>query len=215
MSRPTGAAVPTVPGTPGAPGAPREPVHERTVEGFGVLRITPVDPEGDAALIHGWVTEERAAFWGMGAMDVREVREVYAHMDTLTTHHALLVHRDAEPVALLQTYDPAEDRVGLCYEVRPGDVGAHLLLAPAADAGEPGFTGRLAAAILEYLLADPDCRRIVVEPDARNEKAIARMLRTGFEQGPEIVLPAVELPEVSLPGKRARLAFLRREAVAG
>ncbi|MCI0387021.1 GNAT family N-acetyltransferase [Streptomyces sp. CNQ085] len=213
MSRPTGAtAVPTDSHTT-AP--PRGPVHERAVEGFGTVRITPVDPERDAALIHGWATQERAVFWGMGSMDVREVREVYAHMDTLATHHAFLVHRDGEPVALLQTYDPAEDRVGLCYEVRPGDLGAHLLLAPAAGAGETGFTGRLAAAILEYLLADPDWRRIVVEPDARNEKAIARMLRTGFERGPEIVLPAVGLPQVSLPEKRARLAFLRREAVTG
>ncbi|NHA00863.1 acetyltransferase [Nocardioides sp. W3-2-3] len=28
--------------------------------------LRPVDPTADAALITGWVTEERAAFWGMG-----------------------------------------------------------------------------------------------------------------------------------------------------
>jgi hypothetical protein len=117
-------------------------------------------------------------------------------------------------VALFQTYDPAEDRVALCYEVRPGDVGVHLLLAPASGSSEPGFTERLTAVLLTHLLADPGLRRIVVEPDARNEKAIARLLRTGFEPGPEVLLPAIDLPDdVRLPAKRARLAFLRREAV--
>jgi hypothetical protein len=67
--------------------------------------------------------------------------------------------------------------------------------------------------LLTHLLADPGLRRIVVEPDARNEKAIARLLRTGFEPGPEVLLPAIDLPDVRLPAKRARLAFLRREAV--
>jgi hypothetical protein len=55
---------------------------------------------------------------------VEDVRDVYAHMGTLATHHAHLAHREGEPVALFQTYDPAEDRVALCYEVRPGDVGS-------------------------------------------------------------------------------------------
>ncbi len=52
-----------------------------------------------------------------------------------------------------------------------------------------------------YLFADPKRGRIVVEPDARNEQAAARMRRTGFTLGPEI----------QLPDKTARLAFLRRE----
>lgn len=50
----------------------------------------------------------------------------------------------------------------------------------------------------------------MIEPDATNEKAIARMVRAGFELGPEVVLPEVDLPEVFIPEKRARLAFLSR-----
>jgi hypothetical protein len=196
------------------PSTARRPVHEQTVPGFGTVRITPVDPVRDAPVIHRWVTQDRAAFWGMTRASVEDVRDVYAHMGTLATHHAHLVHREGEPVALFQTYDPAEDRVALCYEVRPGDVGVHLLLAPASGSSEPGFTERLTAVLLTHLLADPGLRRIVVEPDARNEKAIARLLRTGFEPGPEVLLPAIDLPDdVRLPAKRARLAFLRREAV--
>jgi hypothetical protein len=56
---------------------------------------------------------------------------------------------------------------------------------------------------------------VVVDPDVRNEKAIARFLRQGFERGPVVVLPEIDLPDVYLPEKRAQLAFLRRETVSG
>ncbi|MEU3774531.1 hypothetical protein AB0F11_15270 [Streptomyces sp. NPDC032472] len=51
-------------------------------------------------------------------------------------------------------------------------------------------------------------RRIVAEPDARNDDVLQRLERTGFVLGPEVELPEVDLPEVYLPAKRARLAFL-------
>ena len=38
-------------------------------------------PPPHAALLHGWVTQPRAAFWGMGSYTVDEVREVYEFMD--------------------------------------------------------------------------------------------------------------------------------------
>ncbi|MCM0678390.1 acetyltransferase, partial [Micromonospora phytophila] len=52
---------------------------------------------------------------------------------------------------------------------------------------------------------DPRRRRIVAEPDARNDRAIARLLRSGFVAG-----PLIELPE-----KRARLLFLDRATFDG
>jgi RimJ/RimL family protein N-acetyltransferase len=183
------------------------PVHVQTVEGLGTVTVRPIDPDRDAPLLHGWVNEERARFWGMVGTTVEQVRDIYAHLDSLTTHHGFLVLRDDEPACLFQTYDPAADRVSECYEVRPGDIGVHLLIAP-GTAHEPGFTGRLLGALVDFCLKDHS--RIVVEPDAANEKAIARMVRAGFEPGPEVVLPEVDLPEVFIPEKKARLAFLTR-----
>lgn len=184
---------------------PRAAVHEQVVEGLGRVRIVPLDPTADLDLIHRWVTEERARFWGMIGHSREEVLEIYEYVDSLTTHHAYLVHRDGEPVALFQTYEPDADPVGECYDVRPGDFGVHLLIAPAEGDAERGFTGGLMTALMSYALADPRHLRIVVEPDARNEKAIERMVRAGFELGPEI-----EKPE-----KRARLAFLSRDVIDG
>ncbi|MFF3942795.1 GNAT family N-acetyltransferase [Streptomyces phaeofaciens] len=187
-------------------------VHEQHVDGFGTVGIRPLDAEGDADVVHGWVREERAAFWGMNGLTREQVAEIYAHMAGLDTHHAYLAELDGTPVALLQTYEPAEDRVGECYEVEPGDIGVHLLLAPAGErGGRPGWSSALLGTFAAYVLLVLDRRRVVVDPDVRNEKAVRRFVRQGFEQGPLVTLPEIDLPDVYLPEKKAQLAFLRRE----
>ncbi|GGX15672.1 GNAT family N-acetyltransferase [Streptomyces lomondensis] len=194
------------------PYASRTAVHQQVADGFGTVRVLPLDPRADAGTVHRWVSEDRAVFWGMTGLTERQVAEIYAHMDTLTTHHAFLVVRDGDPVGLLQTYEPEADRVGDCYDVRPGDIGVHLLLAPAGPDGvRPGWTAGLVTAVAEYVLLGLDRRRIVVDPDVRNEKAIARFLKQGFRAGPVVVLPEIDLPDVYLPEKKAQLAFLDRE----
>ncbi|MCF1599039.1 GNAT family N-acetyltransferase [Streptomyces muensis] len=186
-------------------------VHEEHVDGFGTVRIRPLDPHGDAALVHGWVSQERASFWGMNGLTRDQVAGIYAHMDTLETHHAFLVLRDATPVALLQTYEPEADRVSECYDVQPGDIGVHLLLAPAGpEGGRPGWTSALLGVVSSYVFRTLDRRRVVVDPDVRNDKAVARFLKQGFTAGPVVVLPEVDLPDVYIPEKKAQLAFLSR-----
>ncbi|MGW7052018.1 GNAT family N-acetyltransferase [Streptomyces sp. NPDC054887] len=188
-------------------------VYERRIDGFGTVRLVPVDPGRDAGLLHGWVTEERARFWGMREATVEQVEEIYAHLDTLPTHHGYLVLRDDAPVALFQTYDPEADRVSECYDALPGDFGVHILIGPTdGSAPEHGFTAHLLTALIAFVFSDPEHLRIVAEPDARNAKAVALLERTGFRLGPEIVMPEIDLPEVFLPEKRARLAFLTRTA---
>ncbi|MFF4444982.1 GNAT family N-acetyltransferase [Streptomyces sp. NPDC001502] len=191
-----------------------QPVFTQVVEGFGTVTITPVDPAADSALIHSWVTQERARFWGMGEASRELVQEIYEDVDRRTTHHAFMVSRDGERVALFQTYECAEDRVSECYEVRPGDVGMHLLVGPATGAAEHGFTSSLMTVFIAFVFSDDAARRMVVEPDSRNTKAISFMERTGFVLGPEVVLPEIDLPEVYLPAKPSRLAFLTAPGAA-
>jgi RimJ/RimL family protein N-acetyltransferase len=192
--------------------AGRKAVHEQDVDGFGTVRVLPLDAAADAPVLHRWVSEERAAFWGMTGLGVAQVAEIYAHMDTLDTHHAFLMVRDGEPVGLLQTYEPEADRVSECYPVRPGDIGIHLLLAPAGPGGaRPGWTAALARVITSYALLTLDRQRIVVDPDVRNGKAVGLFQRLGFQAGPQVVLPEIDLPDVYLPEKNAQLAFLPRE----
>ncbi|MFD5813131.1 GNAT family N-acetyltransferase [Streptomyces sp. NPDC127038] len=194
--------------------ATRAALYEQVVDGYGTVRVLPLDAALDGPVVHGWVNADRAAFWGMRDLTEDQVVAIYAHMGTLDTHHACLLVKDDEPVGLLQTYEPGADRVGDRYPVEPGDIGVHLLLAPAGPGGgRPGWTTALLGAVASYVLLGLDRERVVVDPDVRNEKAIARFLRQGFTPGPVVVLPEIDLPDVHLPEKRAQLAFLSRESV--
>ncbi|MDG4823372.1 GNAT family N-acetyltransferase [Asanoa sp. WMMD1127] len=175
------------------------PAYAEELPGFGAFRLDRVDPTADLDLIHGWVTEPRARFWGMTTYSPAEVHEVYAFLDGLPTHHAYLMRLNGEPIGIFQTYEPAEDPIGAHYPVREGDFGIHLFLAP-ADPPRPGFTGAVAAALLRFAFAHPGVQRIVVEPDVRNERALIRWQRLGFEFG----------DQVTTDDKTAQLAFYRR-----
>ena len=182
-------------------GARGDVIGDRTLPGLGRITTTVLDPEADLDVLHRWVTGPGTEFWGLADLDRDELRDLYAYVDSLPSHHAFLVRRDDEPVALLQTYDPARDPVGECYPVQAGDTGVHVLVG-GRGTPTPGFTTRLMAAMIDLVLDQPGAERIVVEPDVRNQRAITRMRRTGFELGPEI----------DLPTKRAQLAFLTRVA---
>jgi penicillin amidase len=192
--------------TPAPPARPDE-VGGAAVAGLGRVWFRRLDPDRDAEQVHAWATQDRARFWGMGDHTVEQVREVYRFVDGLTTHHAFLLHVDDEAAGVFQTYEPEHDPVGECYDVVPGDLGMHLLLAPARER-VTGFTELVGGVLAGWMFADPAVRRVVGEPDARNDAALARLERSGFELG-----PVVDKPE-----KRARLVFLDRsryEAVLG
>lgn len=165
----------------------------------GELELVPLDPQAHGEVVHGWVTMPRNRFWGMGDYTLAEVREVYAFLAGLDTHHAYLIELDGEPVGIFPTYEPAHDPVGALYPVEDGDIGMHLLLAP-GRLPPRGFTAAVTPALVRFQFADPGRSRMVVEPDVRNHFAVDRMRREGFTFGPEI----------SLSGKRAQLAFLTR-----
>lgn len=170
---------------------------------WGELRLVRVEPKADAELLHSWVTEDRARFWGMLDTTVEDVEETYRHLDLNPTQGAFLFLLNGEPLALMETYSPLHDPVGLVYPAQAEDIGMHLLLAPATRP-IPHFTPVLGVALLAFLFSDPLITRVVAEPDARNQKAIRRLQATGFELG----------PVVQLPDKEAQLTFLTRERYA-
>ncbi|WP_394553670.1 GNAT family N-acetyltransferase [Agromyces sp. MMS24-JH15] len=182
-------------------GAPGETVHRTTDRVLGdlELRVLDVDEPADLDVVHDWVRRPWARFWGLGGHSREELAEVYRFVDSLETHHAFLLRRDGEPVALVQTYEPAHDPVGECYEVREGDVGLHFFLG-GRGAPTAGLTTRVAIALGGFVFADPRARRVVVEPDLANGRAVALLERLGFALGPVI----------DLGHKHARLAFLDR-----
>jgi hypothetical protein len=183
-----------------ATGAPGEVLLEHDVAGAGRLTVRVLDPDADLDVLHDWVTRRGTGFWGLGGLTRNELRDLYAYVGSLPTHHAFLVRWDDTPVALLQTYEPEHDPVGEAYPARPGDVGAHFLLGARGPRGAD-LWGAVGPLLVAFCFADARVDRVVVEPDAANARAHARMRALGFE-----VADRVRVGE-----KDAVLAFLTRD----
>ncbi len=169
--------------------------------GMKDFELVRFDPERDAELLHAWISEERAQFWGMLGQSVEQVRETYREIGGSPSHHAFWGLRNGRPAFLMERYDPAHDVVGDCYPVQRGDVGMHFLVAPPEGARQSGFTAAVLRFIMAELFADPQVQRVVVEPDLRNAKVQALNAKVGF----------VKHSVVSLPDKDAWLSFCRRQ----
>jgi hypothetical protein len=100
---------------------------------------------------------------------------------------------------LVEVYDPAGTELAGVYDPAPGDVGMHVLTAP-AEQPIPGFTKGVMDTVMHLLFDGFGAQRVVVEPDVGN-KAIHRLNEfVGFK--PE--------RSVDLKDKQALLSFCTR-----
>ncbi|MEX5303796.1 GNAT family N-acetyltransferase [Kocuria sabuli] len=167
----------------------------------GVLTLEPLPLDGPTVeLLHAWLTHPRSRFWGMLGADPGAVRRAFEAVAAHPRCEALLARLDGVPLGVVETYDPAEVLLAGRYAHRTGDVGIHLLLAPARTP-VPGTSAALMAATLRRLFERTGTRRVVVEPDVRNEAVHRLNARAGFTvHGP-----------LALPGKTALLSTCTRE----
>lgn len=173
------------------------------------MRFTfrPVDPAADAPVLHSWVSQEYARFWGMLSSTVEDVVEEYSRIAASGHHQAFLGLDDGVPAFLMERYLPAESPLAGAYNVLPGDIGMHLLVAPPPGPPTSGYTTAVMQSVMAYLFDDPGTERIVVEPDARNHKIHILNERVGFRASGVVTLPAVEPSE---DRKRALLSICTR-----
>ncbi|CAB3791863.1 hypothetical protein LMG28614_03389 [Paraburkholderia ultramafica] len=167
-----------------------------TVDGF---HIRPLDVARDARTLHRWFIEERAAFWNMQDKSVDEVAAFYQAIEDSGHARAWIGSQHGASAFLFESYDPAHDEAGEHYPVRPGDLGMHLFVGPAAK-HVAGHTRRVFQALMTFLFEQLDAERIVVEPDARNTRIHALNRSMGF----------VYLKNVAFREKTASLAFCTR-----
>ncbi len=175
------------------------PAHRAALR-IGEFTLAPLRLPEHVAVLHDWVGRDYAHFWGMQQATPQEVEVFYRTLQASGTAQAYLATDDhGQPAFLLECYDPAHDEVGMHYPVQPGDRGMHLLLAPCTRP-LPGFSLRAMRAVMAFVFADPDARRVVVEPDVRNHKIHRLNARVGFRC--ERV--------IRLNTKQAQLAFCTR-----
>jgi Acetyltransferases, including N-acetylases of ribosomal proteins len=173
---------------------------EKRVPTLGCFALRPLRAAEDAPLIHDWVTRDYARFWNMGRKSLVEVEAFYETLMVSGDATAWIGLFNGVPAFLVELYDPAGDPVGDHYPVRTGDRGMHFLVGPPTERLS-GFTYAVLLTIMDFIFVDPAARRVVVEPDVRNEKIHALNRRVGFLYDREI-----ELGE-----KTAHLAFCTRE----
>ena len=145
----------------------------------GDIELRPVDADADAALLHRWVTDPKAVFWMMQETSVADVRREYRRIAENDGHEAFIGSVDREPTFLVERYDPGRSELAEHRRFGPGDVGMHVLVAPTARP-VPGFTAAVMAETMRFCFADPAVERVVVEPDARNDRIAALNADAGF-----------------------------------
>jgi RimJ/RimL family protein N-acetyltransferase len=173
------------------------------VSGFA-LDIVPFVLARDVDLLHAWVMHPRSVYWGLEGASVEDVAEEYAAIVASEHHEVFVGLSDGRPQFLVERYDPRRSPLADLPEIEEGDVGMHVLVAP-TDAPLRGFTRSVMRAVMRFCFADPAVRRVVVEPDVRNNAIAALNAAAGF----------VVLREVELPTKTAALSVATRESFAG
>ncbi|MHC5559388.1 GNAT family N-acetyltransferase [Kocuria sp. U4B] len=170
----------------------------------GVLTLEPLVPDDPTVeLVHAWLTHPRSRFWGMLDAGPGRVRRAYEDLAADPHADAWFARLDGVPLGLVETYDPAAVLLAGRYDHREGDVGMHLLLAPARTP-VPGTSTALMAATLCRLFGREHVRRVVVEPDARNAAVHRLNERAGFTVDARL----------GLPGKTALLSTCTQEQFA-
>lgn len=160
--------------------AQRRLVFSHVVPAVGLFSLSPLCA-ADMPLLHQWVTQERARFWGLLQASEDEVRQCYQQQIDSPHHAPYLGFFGEKPAFLLESYDPAHDELAEHYAVQPGDCGMHVLIGPAGGVPIHGFSRAVMQTILAFLFSQPAVRRVVVEPDVRNERIHPLNRAFGFD----------------------------------
>lgn len=174
-------------------------LQARHIPGIGELAIKPFDIERHLPTAHAWLRSDHARFWGMQSLNAEQIRDYFQQLAAADDFDAFIGLHDDRPTFLMERYAPAAEAIGDHYDVQPGDVGMHVLVAP-GEKRIPGFTWAVFVQIMDFLFSDPAVERVVVEPDVANEGIHPINRRAGF----------VYHRQVDLPGKTAWFATCTR-----
>ncbi|MFH8616674.1 GNAT family N-acetyltransferase [Streptomyces sp. NPDC017979] len=143
----------------------------------------------DLDLVHGWMQSPHVdAFWHQAWPRERWQEEISGHLagDAILP---VLVALDGEQFAYIEVYRVLRDRLGEHYPYRPHDLGLHIAIGDRDRTGK-GLGRALLRALADGLLAvDPDCTRVVAEPDVTNGPSLRAFAAAGFREAGEVVFP--------------------------
>ncbi|WP_173915696.1 GNAT family N-acetyltransferase [Halobacillus sp. Marseille-Q1614] len=151
-------------------------------------------------LIFKWMHEDHVIpFWGLN----KPKEQLKSHLvNAVNDHHQSLYigYIDGTPMSYWEAYWVKGDIIEDYYEPAANDQGIHLLIGDTDYLGK-GLSLPLLRAMVQFQFQHRQTKKIVSEPDYRNEKMIHVFEQCGFEN----------VKKVELPDKTAQLMFCSRE----
>ncbi|TGD29889.1 GNAT family N-acetyltransferase [Brevibacterium sp. S22] len=174
--------------------------------------IRPLDVERDTDRIHEWLTHPRARYWMMTDLDEDEVRTYLEGIRDSATDAGWIGSVDGADCFYVETYTPDSLIPQSALTTGPEDIGMHLLVAPPAGPAVHGLTDRIMAEVIDFCLRPADqggrgARRVVVEPDARNDAIIEKNRAAGFTPVTEATIMMGEIEKQALVSVCTRADF--------
>ncbi|WP_448546467.1 GNAT family N-acetyltransferase [Thalassotalea fusca] len=157
------------------------------VPNIGQVDIRRIALNIDSPYIHQWVNQDYAHFWGMTGQSQDQVHDFYLNLEANTSTECFIGLVDDIPTFLIERYEPKHDEVGEHYNVKDGDIGMHILIAP-AEHPISNFTFHIFSTVMQFMFDDDTIKRVVVEPDHRNHKIHQLNKRAGFHHEKKIQL---------------------------
>jgi RimJ/RimL family protein N-acetyltransferase len=176
---------------------------DKVMPSGGHFHLRPLKLDKDIPVIHEWVNKPYAVYWQLQNSTVDKVHNMYSELIQTTHIQPFMGFFNDKPAFLVEFYWAFKDRIGEYYDVQTGDYGFHILIAP-AEKPIRNFTWNVFTTLIDFMFSDAQVERLIVEPDARNEKIHLLNKRAGFEYQHLI----------NLPEKTAHLAFCTREQYA-
>ena len=188
-------------------------------DGRGRFEIRPLVLDADLEMVWKWWTADHVR--GKWSMEARlgaaapgighTIDDLERYLQrSLAGNHVLPVigMLDGTSMSYIEVYDVGASPLADHPELAPHDRGIHLII------GEPQFTGKglltlIGMPLLEWQFAShPRAERVVVEPDARNTRAIRAAHSAAKAAGVQ------ERANVQLKHKVATLLFVERASFA-
>jgi lysine N-acyltransferase len=133
--------------------------------------IRLADPDGDAEMISEWMNRPHLAeAWEYDWPPQRWRRYLRAQLDGEYSRPFIGSFRGA-PFGYIELYRAAKDSIAPRYDAEPHDIGLHAAIAELKFVNRgigPILLPRLVASVFEL---EPQCRRIMFDPDHRNSGA--------------------------------------------
>ncbi|WP_128895940.1 GNAT family N-acetyltransferase [Longirhabdus pacifica] len=156
--------------------------------------------EDDVDLLHKWHRQQHVVpFWRLNISRDDYERHLTAFLQD--EHQTLYMGAlDGIPMSYWEAYWAKDDIIADYYDVEDGDQGIHLLIGPPSYLGK-GLALPLLKAMVSFQFQHQNTKKVVAEPDIRNEKMIHVFERCGFER----------IKPIQLPDKEAMLMFCERD----